>query len=770
METQSVFVLATVLSMRDKFCYPCCTRCRKKVHTRENELTFWCERCREMYRTESVQYRYRISVMAADRTQLGQVTVFGSCLDRFFGTTATSFMRLVTSLSTVPSTIPWSRVVYQAMEQCFVGSLLHFGFRVSPPCRRGSKISHSSPVNLKNIVRRIPKPDKTSHQAGELPSLLACQVLPSSEQSPTVMQILKEYENELKRITTTPHPLSPIPSQHSLLLDSQTSYKLPECFSSNKRASSIYCSPHEFGSMNAPLVLTGFSQSPSDSAPTSDSGRATNNKERRKLQRPLSGEIGSSLTLNDKGNGKKLHISNQMQSGTPGILLNTNPNEDLRDLHLSAGWQEYDDFPSSEDLSAFLADLEKDDRQSLQALNSEKPASLLQSLYPDATFGEVVNECCLLDSSRSRDYREFTDFPSSEDLDVFLADMELDYGSVLIRKPLTPKITTVSTAQRDDIVSSRADHSPCLDDTAYSSEASDSQFLRDCETVFAELTGNNSTENVRVESKSVCVLPESLIPNKGREQNHAEETGEYDINRTTPGRFQHKNKTHDRITLTDLKVNQTSNGKCISSEHCGYSDVSMSNDSCDIFSTVSLTPDLFTQSLCSSERGSGTPDLSSSPTRKVVKFHSRCANHNMTPNSSSFEGGFRDCTNSCSVHELNSMSLFSSSDTSFISPVSSPLRRTGQGASCPSSAQGNEAASLPNVGHADVGNDFDTDSVAASFHSTPYNVFNNSKLVRKSWSTIQVSPLSSNSGSKSRRDVNCQGTPVLFSQVSNSSF
>lgn len=72
------------------------------------------------------------------------------------------------------------------------------------------------------------------------------------------------------------------------------------------------------------------------------------------------------------------------------------------------------------------------------------------------------------------------------------------------------------------------------------------------------------------------------------------------------------------------------------------------------------------------------------------------------------------------------MSLFSSSDTSFISPVSSPLRRTGQGVSCPSSAQGNETASLPNVGHADVGNDFDTDSVAASFHSTPYNVFNNS--------------------------------------------
>ena len=46
-----------------------------------------------MYSVESIQYRYRISVMASDRTQLVQVTVFGSCLDRFFGTSATSFMR-----------------------------------------------------------------------------------------------------------------------------------------------------------------------------------------------------------------------------------------------------------------------------------------------------------------------------------------------------------------------------------------------------------------------------------------------------------------------------------------------------------------------------------------------------------------------------------------------------------------------------------------------------------------------------------------------------
>ena len=36
------------------------------------------------------------------------------------------------------------------------------------------------------------------------------------------------------------------------------------------------------------------------------------------------------------------------------------------------------------------------------------------------------------------DYREFTDFPSSEDLDAFLADMELDCENILQKTSLAP--------------------------------------------------------------------------------------------------------------------------------------------------------------------------------------------------------------------------------------------------------------------------------------------------------------------------------------------
>ena len=36
------------------------------------------------------------------------------------------------------------------------------------------------------------------------------------------------------------------------------------------------------------------------------------------------------------------------------------------------------------------------------------------------------------------DYTEFADFPSFEDLDSFLADMELDCGNILQKTPMAP--------------------------------------------------------------------------------------------------------------------------------------------------------------------------------------------------------------------------------------------------------------------------------------------------------------------------------------------
>ena len=59
------------------------------------EFRFSCTKCHQEYRAEDVNYRYRICVVASDATQTSEITVFGSCLDQFFGCSATDFYRFV---------------------------------------------------------------------------------------------------------------------------------------------------------------------------------------------------------------------------------------------------------------------------------------------------------------------------------------------------------------------------------------------------------------------------------------------------------------------------------------------------------------------------------------------------------------------------------------------------------------------------------------------------------------------------------------------------
>lgn len=167
--------------------------------------------------------------------------------------------------------------MYQSMEQCFVGALLQFGFRIYSPCKTASQISRNSPFHLKNIVNKQRKSENTRHQPEpQFPSLLACQILPCSltDQSPTVLQTLNEYLQELHQ--STPQSFNPRSSQRSSFQDGFQSQASYEAFLATrraslhgKRASSIYCTPQEFGSMNTPLVLTGTSQ-PSCSVPTKE--------------------------------------------------------------------------------------------------------------------------------------------------------------------------------------------------------------------------------------------------------------------------------------------------------------------------------------------------------------------------------------------------------------------------------------------------------------------------------------------------------------------
>ena len=91
------------------------------------------------------------------------------------------------------------------------------------------------------------------------------------------------------------------------------------------------------------------------------------------------------------------HFPSVVQSEPPAILKSVKPNteavDELTEQHFIHEWTEYDDFPSSEDLSAFLADLERDalvkeDGQTIPSLHSLKHNCPLPFVMSDAMTTE----------------------------------------------------------------------------------------------------------------------------------------------------------------------------------------------------------------------------------------------------------------------------------------------------------------------------------------------------------------------------------------------
>ena len=194
------------------------------------------------------------------------------------------FFRFVNDLQFHPLPIPGNHLVVQAVEQCFVGSLLHFGFRVCSSTRTASQIAHNSPFHLNNIVKKpFGSEKKMCPTDGGLTRLLACQIFScysADLQAPTVLQILNEYLLELHRSTPQSFLLRRPRSQYLTLVDcSQTEESCKVSFDNTcssislqgyGRASPIYCTPQEFCAMITPLVLTGVSQPSSGSSSTQD--------------------------------------------------------------------------------------------------------------------------------------------------------------------------------------------------------------------------------------------------------------------------------------------------------------------------------------------------------------------------------------------------------------------------------------------------------------------------------------------------------------------
>ncbi|NP_001119766.1 DNA damage-induced apoptosis suppressor protein [Rattus norvegicus] len=129
MNRRRKFLFASVLALQNSsFIYPSCQRCFSRIFLESKRFT--CPKCGCTGDAESANYRYRLSLKVAESNTLFVITVFGSCLDTYFGLTATGLHRYLKDSSKIPETLDSGRtqsLLTTAVEKCFVGQSFVFG-------------------------------------------------------------------------------------------------------------------------------------------------------------------------------------------------------------------------------------------------------------------------------------------------------------------------------------------------------------------------------------------------------------------------------------------------------------------------------------------------------------------------------------------------------------------------------------------------------------------------------------------------------------------
>ncbi|XP_032075137.1 uncharacterized protein LOC116509938 [Thamnophis elegans] len=131
------FLVASVISIQNRsFVYPSCHSCFSKISLQCKRYN--CQKCGCSGNTKEANYRYRLSLEVADTHDVFEVTVFGSCLDTYFGVTAKDLQRYIKELNREAGEDENDAVfgaVSHAVETCFVGKKFVFRIKSSDmPC------------------------------------------------------------------------------------------------------------------------------------------------------------------------------------------------------------------------------------------------------------------------------------------------------------------------------------------------------------------------------------------------------------------------------------------------------------------------------------------------------------------------------------------------------------------------------------------------------------------------------------------------------------
>ncbi|KAJ1065714.1 hypothetical protein K5549_007709 [Capra hircus] len=212
MNRRRKFLLASVLALQNSsFIYPSCQKCFSRiilVSKRSN-----CPKCGSTGEAENAIYRYKLSLKVAESNKLFGITVFGSCLDAFFGLTATGLHRYIQDPSEIPETLgsdTTQNLLTKAVETCFVGQNFVFGVT-------NFENQHGNGSGSSNFS------EQCSDRKRVVKALIACQIIPPD---PSVVGVtVIDYFRRLLQLSAVRklHCGSQTPNSHLLALESSNS-------------------------------------------------------------------------------------------------------------------------------------------------------------------------------------------------------------------------------------------------------------------------------------------------------------------------------------------------------------------------------------------------------------------------------------------------------------------------------------------------------------------------------------------------------------------
>ncbi|XP_041661910.1 uncharacterized protein ddias [Cheilinus undulatus] len=162
MSVRPALVDCVVLSLQDSCVfYPSCKGCFSRIQVElKNTTRCRCSKCGYVCLRENVDYRYRLSLKVTRETCIFGVTVFGTCLNPFFGIHATGLQRLLNNMEGPVEASTRSTLLVTAVQDCFIGRRFIFGIKVTetepePWLRRPIVNSSSSRETVQLIASQM---------------------------------------------------------------------------------------------------------------------------------------------------------------------------------------------------------------------------------------------------------------------------------------------------------------------------------------------------------------------------------------------------------------------------------------------------------------------------------------------------------------------------------------------------------------------------------------------------------------------------------------